>query len=142
MELVEVPQQRTMTGHGPPSEVIGPFMYLLHERHLGVEEAVISQYPVDLCHRALRINDVLEHRLQHDRVEGLVGKGELVHVAHHLRSWPEVDVRLHQLYPRALEELFQTEPHIPASHDQDPAGRGRRFRWRSKELGHAPEVRP
>src|SRR5215510_12839082 len=86
-----------MSRMGEAREVIAPHMDLLNEGRFRVDEPAGFQYPVDLLYATARVHDVLEHRLNDDRVERRIVERDIVRIANQCRERPERDVGANQL---------------------------------------------
>ncbi len=67
---VELPRNRKRwPAFGEAGEVVGAFVHVLEERRLGIDQPVRLQHAPDLLDHLLRVEHVLEHRLDHHRVD-------------------------------------------------------------------------
>lgn len=63
-------------------EIISAHMYLLHEWSFRIHHPSPLKYSVDLLHTPVRVDDVLEHRLNYHSVKCFIGEGNIVRIAH------------------------------------------------------------
>jgi glycosyltransferase involved in cell wall biosynthesis len=92
VDLLEGPEEVPMPARGEAGEVVGAGMHLLHERGLGVDQAVLGQDPVDLVDHASGVEDVLEDGLHDDRVHAAGGERDVVGVGDQLGDVAAVEV--------------------------------------------------
>src|SRR4051812_33647714 len=74
-------EQVSMTRYRKSGEIVRPFVYLLHERRLCIYVAGFSQNPMNLPHHELRVQYVLEDRLDPDTIKRAIGERKIVRIS-------------------------------------------------------------
>src|SRR5262249_2308380 len=94
-----------------------------HERCLGIDVSVLLEDPMDFGNDDMWIEDVLQHRLNPNSVEGLRFKRQFMRIAKQRRIRRGINVRTDQLNIKIAVELIgaQADPAAPATaNNQDP----------------------
>ena len=130
-------EKRPVATVGEPREVVRPLVYGLQEGRVRVHESVVSEDPVDLVHDLPGLEDMLEHRLDHDGVDRSRGEGDAVRVGDELGQWACVDVERDQVDVVCFVEIVDLVAHGPTPDDED--ARGERAMGGSAGSGAIPE---
>lgn len=108
-----------MTAPGKAGKIVCTFVNLLHEWRFGIDVRVLLEDSMDFCNDNVRIEHVLEHRLNPDSVKGLRLKRQFMRIAKEDRGRRCVNVRTDQLYIGIAVELVGTEADHATANDQD-----------------------
>jgi len=98
-DLLEVTKEIAVTAAREPGEVIRSCVHLLQERGLRVDESLVFDHSVDLGDDAGRLQYVLEHGLDHDRVNAAVSERDAMCICDELRQLTAVDVEREHARP-------------------------------------------
>ena len=116
---LESPPEPPVSKLGKAGEIVRAFVHLLHERRLGIDDAIRLQYALDLRDDTQRLDDVLEDGLHADAIDAPVRKRDVVSVRDKLRElrWVDVEGDLPNL--RVVVERFGPDPHRRAAHHEE-----------------------
>jgi glycosyltransferase involved in cell wall biosynthesis len=108
VDLVEPAEQVAVPASGEAGEVVGAGVDLLHERRLGVNQAIVGQNSMNLTNDFHRVENVLEDRLDDDSVDAAGLQGNRMRVGDQLGDVAAVKVESDHLDVVTGVEAVQT----------------------------------
>ncbi len=95
------------------------FVHVLEERRVGVDEAVRLKDAMNLGYDASRIENVLEHRLNHHAIDACIGQGDEVRVGDELRKARRIHVERDHVELRIIVQLLEATSDGAAADDEN-----------------------
>jgi hypothetical protein len=108
-----------------PREIVTSQVHLLHERGFCVDNPARFQHPANLLQTPGRIDDMLEHGLDHNPVECSSFERQIVGIADQAGPGTARDVRLYHGNPRVADQFADPFAGDAASHHQDVGTSGK-----------------